>query len=230
MIRQAHTYLVSAMSGATLIVIAIVAFVLLVSAQVFESFPIAAFGDGGKDTKVSDAQPVDSGSGSTPTAGGGGVAGVPAGKAAAGKGNGVGAGGGSQQGGTSPAGGAPAGGAEGGGTGEGGSGGGSEGGGGGGSSPAPTQSPSSPSSGGGSSSGGSSGGSATSTTSGKLTETVNETVTGVDETVLGGALKESGVTEVTEGLVNGLAGPESPVGKVVNETVNTVGGLLGGNH
>jgi uncharacterized membrane protein YgcG len=57
---------------------------------------------------------------------------------------------------------------------------------------------------------------------------VNETVNNVDEQVLGGALKETGVTEVTEGLVNGLVGPETPVGKTVNGLGEVVGGLLGG--
>ena len=46
MIRQARTYLVGAMSGATLIAIAIAVFVLLVSAQVFRDWPIAALGGG----------------------------------------------------------------------------------------------------------------------------------------------------------------------------------------
>jgi hypothetical protein len=58
--------------------------------------------------------------------------------------------------------------------------------------------------------------------------TVNETVNDVDETVTGGALKEAGVTEVTEGVVNGLVGPESVVGKTVNGLGETVNGLLGG--
>jgi hypothetical protein len=35
---------------------------------------------------------------------------------------------------------------------------------------------------------------------------------------------------VTEGGVNGVVGPESTVGHVVDETVNAVGGLLHGNH
>jgi hypothetical protein len=99
----------------------------------------------------------------------------------------------------------------------------------------------------GSSSGGSSGGSSSSgggSTSGTspVTETVetvtktpanfaaggNETVNNIDETVTGGALKEAGVTEVTEGVVNGLVGPESVVGKTVNGVGETVNGLLGG--
>ena len=52
MIRQAHTYLVSAMSGATLIAIAIAVFVVLVSAQVFRDWPIAALGDSGDSAAV----------------------------------------------------------------------------------------------------------------------------------------------------------------------------------
>lgn len=58
MIRQAHTYLVSAMSGATLIAVAIAAFVVLVSAQVFSDWPIAALGGGDDRAAVSEAQPV----------------------------------------------------------------------------------------------------------------------------------------------------------------------------
>jgi hypothetical protein len=57
---------------------------------------------------------------------------------------------------------------------------------------------------------------------------VNETVNEVDEAALGGTLKETGVTEVTEGVVNGLVGPESVVGKTVNGVGETVSGLLGG--
>jgi len=62
-----------------------------------------------------------------------------------------------------------------------------------------------------------------------VTETVNSTVDTVDETVTGGALKETGVTGLTEEVVNGVAGPESVVGKTVDEVGNAVGGLLGGN-
>jgi hypothetical protein len=38
------------------------------------------------------------------------------------------------------------------------------------------------------------------------------------------------VTGVTEGVVNGVVGPESTVGKVVDEAVGAVGGLLHGNR
>ena len=48
----------------------------------------------------------------------------------------------------------------------------------------------------------------------------------------GGALGQTGVTQVTEEVVKGVAGPESPVGETVDKTVEkvkeTVGGLLGG--
>jgi hypothetical protein len=64
-----------------------------------------------------------------------------------------------------------------------------------------------------------------------VTNTVNDTVSGVDEAT-GGTLGKTGVTKVTEGVVEGAAGPESPVGKTVEQTVEkvkeTVGGLLGG--
>src|SRR4051812_47545844 len=83
MIRQAHTYLVSAMSGATLIAIAIAAFVVLVSAQVFRDWPIAALGEGGH-AEVSKAKPVADGA----ATGGGGAGAGPRGGAKAGSGSG----------------------------------------------------------------------------------------------------------------------------------------------
>ncbi|MGB7686203.1 MAG: hypothetical protein WBL45_10540, partial [Solirubrobacterales bacterium] len=52
MVRQAHTYLVSAMSGATLIAAAIAVFVVLVSVQVFEAWPITGLGSGGDSASV----------------------------------------------------------------------------------------------------------------------------------------------------------------------------------
>jgi hypothetical protein len=66
-------------------------------------------------------------------------------------------------------------------------------------------------------------------TSGAVTGAVNQTVGGVDKAV-GGALSESGVTQVTEEVVSGVAGPTSPVGKTVDKVVETVGGLLGGKR
>jgi hypothetical protein len=66
-----------------------------------------------------------------------------------------------------------------------------------------------------------------------VTNTVNDTVTGVDG-VTGGALGNAGVPHVTEEVVNGVAGPESPIGETVDKTVEkvkeAVGGLLGGGH
>jgi hypothetical protein len=63
-------------------------------------------------------------------------------------------------------------------------------------------------------------------TSGAVTGTVNDTVSGVDQT-LGGALGDTGVTKVTEEVVDGAAGPESTVGETVDKVVETVNGLLG---
>src|SRR6478752_4083697 len=58
MVRQAHTYLVGAVSGATLIAIAIAAFVVLVSAQVFSAWPIAGLSGGGESAAVSEGHPA----------------------------------------------------------------------------------------------------------------------------------------------------------------------------
>ncbi|HEV7562761.1 MAG TPA: hypothetical protein VGO24_04605 [Solirubrobacterales bacterium] len=232
MIRQAHTYLVGAMSGATLIAIAIVAFVLLVSAQVFRDWPIAALGDSGSP-HISDARtasPAAAAGTATAPAGAGAAKSGSSGSGASAKGAGKAkpsvAGGdlATSEDPTGPAE-APSGG-EGGGPGDSGNQAGSN---------PPTSSPagsapgpsgqgSSPSSPGG---GSSSGGGTASTPSAKVTETVNNTVNQVDETVAGGSLGKTGVTEAAQGVVNGVAGPESPVGKVVDETVKTVGGLLG---
>ena len=224
MIRQAHTYLVGAVSGATLIVVAIAVFVLLVSAQVFRDWPIAAFGDSGGDSAaVSDAR----------GAAGDGTASANAGSASAAAADGAsanrGAGGGQSAGATNAGGSVdavvttPT----------------DQAGGGGASpttttpAPGPTPSGSAGSASSPSGSGGGGGGSSESTSTtpaGKVAETVNGTVGAVDETVTGGALEETGVTEVTEGVVNGVVGPESTVGKVVNETVGAVEGLLHPQH
>ena len=229
MVRQAHTYMVGAMSGATLIAIAIAAFVLLVSAQVFQNWPVAALGgDSGGSAQVSPAQvaapgvaaaAVHAASTAGPTA---------AGHAAAHHRRGVANP--TSRGATAPEAGSPSQAAAP--TGPG--------------SSAPSQPQSSPASspanspsaspsssepsgsGGGGGNGG--GGSHPGSPSGQVTETVNGTVNGVDETVLGGALHETGVTEATEGIVNGVAGPESTVGSVVDETVGALGGLVHGKH
>jgi hypothetical protein len=259
MVRQAHAYLVSAVSAATLIAVAIAAFVVLVSAQVFKDWPIGVLGDGTETAAVSDASPVSSPSGPAvaapktvnPAA-------APATTGTAGQGGNQ-AGGGklaaAPQQNTSLGSGAPpvtpsepvaSGPASGNGPGSSGS------------NPSNPSSPSDPGSPPSQSSPASSaGGNATSTSNGssgsnggskpssgggaeevlapvtgggstaaKVTETVNS----VDETVTGGALKESGVTGLTEQVVNGVAGPESVVGKTVDETVNAVGGLLGAGH
>ena len=63
-----------------------------------------------------------------------------------------------------------------------------------------------------------------------VTETVNGTVDEVDHTA-GGTLENAGVTPTTEEAVNGVAGPESPVGGTVEGAAEAVGGVLGaGGH
>jgi hypothetical protein len=232
MIRQAHTYLVSAMSGATLIAIAIVAFVLLVSAQVFRDWPIAALG-GGNKPHISDSRVTSSPSAATTTTAAG------ADKSAAQRSAGSRADGGETNGAAtdqtqvSDSGLAPSAGPtattspveSGDQTGSGGDQGSNT------TASAPAQNPGGSGSGQSSSSTGGNSGSGSSTAStptGKLTETVHNTVNQVDETVTGGALEKSGVTQATEGVVNGVVGPESPVGKAVDGAVETVTGLLGG--
>ncbi|HYG95666.1 MAG TPA: hypothetical protein VD741_01035, partial [Solirubrobacterales bacterium] len=63
MIRQAKNYMVGALSGAGLIAAALVAFVLLVSAQVFEEWPLAGLNGADEETSVSAAQPAAAGPG-----------------------------------------------------------------------------------------------------------------------------------------------------------------------
>jgi hypothetical protein len=55
---------------------------------------------------------------------------------------------------------------------------------------------------------------------------VNETVSGVDSAT-GGALGNAGVTEATEEVVNGAAGPQSAVGRAAARVTETVDGLPG---
>ena len=45
-----------------------------------------------------------------------------------------------------------------------------------------------------------------------------------------GHLGASGVTQTTEDVVNGVAGPESTVGQTVDKAADTVGGLLDGGR
>jgi len=230
MVKQARNYMVGAMSGAGLIAAAVVAFVLLVSALVFEDLPVLGLGGGGNEASVSANEPAAApGAVAGATTGPGArAAGAAAGGAGSAKGDGAAGGpgdqgaqgvrGGGQQ---SPAGGATT-------TGSGGSGGDSA--------PVATTSSSGESGGGatGSASGGGSGGSGagggttTSSPSAQVTNTVNETVNQVDQTVTGGALEATGGTGTTEEVVNGVAGPESAAGKVVDETAKTVEGVVGG--
>jgi hypothetical protein len=236
MIRQAHTYLAGAVSSTALVAGAVVAFVLLVSFQALKDWPLAGISIGGDDSAATGPSTPGAGSATAPAEAAA-TAGLAA-KGSAGNGNGRSAakrdnqvavdasptattgsptaeappsspaGQGGSAGapsGSSPTGSASSSPAAGGG-----------GGGGGGSNPSP---------------GGGSGGTTESggqTTSGAITGTVNKTVSGVDEAT-GGVIGSTGVTEVTEKVVEGAAGPESPVGHTVDEVVKTVGGLLGGN-
>jgi hypothetical protein len=214
MIRQAHTYLVGAVSGTALIGAAVITFVMLVSLQALKDWPLAGIGGGGDGAAVSTGQPAR-GAGNAASAGGGSAAAAAhaAGKGAkgtspqhGGAGSLGGSRGGSAAGGTSPApsgGEAPSGGA--------------------GSTPSST--PGGGSGGGSGPGGGSAGGGSGQSTSGAVTGTVDKTVSGVDQAT-GGTLGDTGVAEVTEETVNGVAGPESPVGKTVDKVAETTGGLL----
>jgi hypothetical protein len=218
-IRQAQTYLVGAVSGTALVGAAVVAFVLLVSLQALRDWPLAGIGDfGGESSQSAPSQTRGTapGGSTTPavkTAGGETGANAAHGGVGSGAGNartGVDATSGQsptaptttpQPGSNAPGGGAPNG---------------------------STTGSSSATAGGGSSPAGGSGkssGTAGQSTSGAVTGAVNETVKGVDETT-GGVVGETGVTKATEEVVNDVAGPESVVGKTVDETVKTVGGLL----
>lgn len=231
MIRQAHTYLAGAVSSTALVAAAVVAFVMLVSFQALRDWPLAGLGVGSDDSAaVGPSIPVPPGSASSPAEAGaaGAVAPVVAkgfarngSDRSAAKQNGqVDASptattgsptaqappsnptaGQAPGGSSSPSGSASSAPASGGGGGGG----------------------SNPSSGGGSANSPESGGK---TTSGALTETVNKTVSGVDEAT-GGVLGSTGVTETTGKVVESVAGPESIVGKTVDEVGKTVNCLLG---
>lgn len=248
MARQARNYLTGAVSGTALIGIAVVAFVMLVSLQTLREWPLAGLGFGGGDS--AGAAAVAPGRPAATPVGGAGAAiraaaqNVPSARGRDGSraADSLGGNGGSP---AVPDSGSPvanvpnatAPGSAPGPTD-----------GGGGSSPSsPAGSTASSDSGSGPVNrpggglpnppgiGGAGGGAAGSGSSltGAVTNTVNETVSGVD-TATGGALGNTGVTKVTEEVVNGAAGPESPVGETVDKTVEkvqeTVGGLLGGHH
>jgi hypothetical protein len=275
-IRQAHTYLVGALSGVVVIGIAIAVFVVLVCAQVFHDLPIPALTSSDQKAAVSAGKAV-----APPEHRAVATAGGP-GNAPTGRSNQTGANGtgqsaqaphdaGNHPGGPTHQAVAPA--EAGSGTSAGeeraatgddsgshssqhspsshspgttsSSGSGSDGGGStsssgtsGSSGSGTSSSGSTGSSGGGTATGTSGGGSPTTlppstpVTTGKLseelTEGVNGTVGGVDEAT-GGALGETGVTHVTEEVVNGVAGPESVVGKTVDGVGEVVGGLVGGH-
>lgn len=234
MIRQARSYLVGAVSGTTLVVVAVTVFIALVSLQTLRDWPLTDIGGG--DAAGTGA--VTGGGPRGPTAAGApGSSGEGAGGVAAGGGKPSGR---DRDGGGVPAGVpvtaavAPSG-----------------------STPVPRESdtpvPSTLGGGAGqgdSASGGAGGRSRSNGSAGgrpeqrpansgggesvskAVTGTVNETVAGVDEAT-GGALGEAGVTEATEEVVESAAGPDSTVGKTVDEATkkvkDAVGGALGDN-
>lgn len=219
MIRQAHSYMAGAISGAVLIAAAVVIFILLlVSTQGFRDLPLVD--TGADENALAPAQPVSQAVGSAGGQGSGsanrGSGGT--GRSSSGDGGQVAAGGG-QGTVTSPSAGGPGGGGE------------------------ENRSPSSasdpgesttggagsrPSSGGGGGGSGGGGGGSNSP-SRTVTGAVNETVDGVDS-ALGGALGRTGVTDTTQGVVDGAAGSGSVVGQTVERGVDAVRDLLGGNR
>lgn len=226
MIRQAHTYLAGAVSSTALVAAAVVAFVLLVSFQALRDWPLTGIGIGGDDSAASGpSHPAGGSAASQAEIGGAGVtaAGAVKGPPRSGgahskakqddqlaAGTSPTATTGSPKGETPPS--RPTG----------------QGGGGPSTGSSPTGSASAnPASGGGAATGtGSQGSGGSQSTSGAVAGTVNETVSGVDEAT-GGVVGSTGVTEVTERVVNGVAGPESPVGKTVDSVGETVNCVLG---
>lgn len=210
MIRQAHSYMAGAVSGAALIATAIVIFVVLVAAQVFKDWPVPNLGlEAGDDASVSisPGHPVAQPGGAGPAA-----AGVPAGATGAGgraaqpPGTLTQASGGDSEAPTSPSGNSNQGS---------------------GAASAPVAAADAST---GSGSPSSEGGGNSSSPSATITGTVNDTASQVDHSALGGDLHDSGVTDVTQGVVNGVAGPNSAVGQTVDKAAGTVGGLLDNHH
>lgn len=211
MIRQARSYLVGAVSGTTLVAVAVVAFVALVSVQTLRDWPLAGLVGGGEaePTEARTAGPQGATAGSSSGgAGAGSAAGAESGRAGP-----SGDGGGSAAAGI----GAPVDGPTSGSAGpdapvssSGGGGGDSDRAGSGGGSQQPAV-------------GGGGGGPASETVNGA----VDDAVKGVDEPT-GGALGETGVTKTTEDVVDGVVGTDSTGGKTVDDTVDEVNGTGGG--
>ncbi len=223
MARQAHSYFAGAVSSTAVIVAAVIAFVLLVSAQAFREWPVSGLGFGGPTAvSVSSGRAVgDAAASHARVAAAMRTAGAVVGSVGA-RATGhsrvaqrPGGLSGETPGTTAPRGGS-----------------GSTAGGGGSASPASPSSTPAPGGGSGSHPAGGGGGagvggadSGVEGVSTGLTSTVGNTVSKVNET-LGGALSETGAPDITQGVVNGAAGPSSSVGHAVDETPGAVGGLL----
>lgn len=222
MARQAHSYFAGAVSSTAVITAAVIAFVVLVSAQAFREWPVSGLRLGGGTTvSVSSGRAVGDAAAShaglaeavrttgvaVRSPGGrttghsrvarelGGLSGESPGAKAPRGGPGSTSGGGA-----SPA--SPS------------------------AIPAPGGGSGSRQLGGGGGAGGGGGGdsSAQSISSG-LTSTVGNTVSKVNET-LSGALSDTGVPNVTQGVVNGAPAANPSLGHAVEETQGAVGGLL----
>jgi len=215
-VRQARIYLAGGISGTALIAVAVVAFVVLVSLQTLRDWPLNGIGDD-RSGAVQDSAAVATGVGARgPTTAGASVTSSTAGGEAP-RSRGQAGDGAVTVGGAGEAAGSPAA-----------------------VRPAARAPSSNPATGlGGSSRSGDSAPSGGSTprdgegSSPSLSQaaagTVNETIAGVDSAT-GGALGNAGVTETTEEVVNGAAGPKSAVGRTVDRTTQAVGGLPGGDR
>lgn len=217
MVRQTRIYFAGAVSGTALIGMAVVAFVVLVSLQALQDWPLASLSGNGENGLVAPARPAGGKAAARPgtaagvaVRGGGRNASHRAGArqsdstAAADGGRAVSGSPVSSQGRSgsdlAPAGSQPSGSADG-----------------------------SPSAGSAAASSGGSADRSSPSASETVTGTVDKTVSGVDEAT-GGALGQTGVPQTVEGAVEGVAGPESTLGGTLDHTVEAVGGLLGGGR
>jgi hypothetical protein len=229
MVRQAKRYLAGAASSAALIAVAIVAFVLLVSAEAFRQWPIGGLGSGDPPS-LAPARSVEAAAAAKTRA-------VAAARAARGRNRhesarrgaraGAGVRGERTQAGNVVADlpGAQAGSTD------------SVGSGGGETKPSPAEhsggsGQARPTAGGGNSNGGGSGGGGAGdgggprqSVSAPITEAVKETVSQVDATT-GGTLEQAGVTPMAEEAVEAVAGTESTIGQTVDKSVQTAAGVL----
>ena len=207
MVQQARTYLAGAVSATVVVAIAVVAFVVLVSLQALQDWPLARLGGADEESAtISNARPAPAASGSAAGGGGAATAAAPAGaddvRVAPSPPGSVDA--------TAPqATQAPDGGPG----------------------PAAGDRPAGSSPGGSTSSGN---GPATAPPAAEetgvsktLEDTVKGTVAGVEQTV---EETVAGAGETVQGLTGQATGPSSPVGQLTEQVSGVAGGLLGGGR